>query len=179
MDSNQASNTHHFASALHQYRVPPAPVHAANSFARANDSKSRLLVQEDAGLVLRKDSCLQRPDAVLLRRIDQCAQQLSSKPVAADVLGYVDAHLGHTSINAPARNRAQRGPAHDSALQTRHQPARRQVAFVPFFPFGRRLFERGIAGRDPLKINLAHRRPILFSHGRKFATPRVAHHPEV
>jgi hypothetical protein len=175
----RASDANHLASALHQYGVPPAAVHAANSLASADGAKSYLLVQLDAHLVLGEDPCLQRPDAVLLGSIDQGAQQLSSNAAAACACGDVDAHLGNSSVNAPARNGAERGPADDSAFEPRHQPARPQMASVPILPFGRRLFERSVTGRDPLQVNLAHRRPILLGHGRNVTAPHVAHLYEV
>ena len=55
------------ASALQQNHVAPSPIHAAESFARSHHSEAGSLTQCEARRILRKDSGLQRPDALALR----------------------------------------------------------------------------------------------------------------
>lgn len=159
-----SSGADDFASALHQDYIAPAAIQAAQFFANANDSETASLVGLDAGNIFRKNSRLEGPDAVLLGGCDQSGKQLGTYFLAAGALGNVDADLSDTAVNASAGNRAERGPSESFLSRARYQPAGLQMRSVPFSPLGEGRFKCGIAGGNPLGINLADRKPVIDGH---------------
>src|SRR5581483_3270118 len=64
------SVAHHRAATLHQHRIAPAPIHAADSLAGPDHSEPGLPAHRKACRVFRKDAGLQRPDSFALGGLD-------------------------------------------------------------------------------------------------------------
>src|SRR5579859_436604 len=111
------------APAFHQDHISPAPVHAPEFLARADDSEAVAFMRFDAGQILREDSCLQGPEPLAFGLGYQRVEQTRANFSAARPFRNVHTHLSHTRINTPARDRTQRCPAQDFRIEARHKPA--------------------------------------------------------
>ena len=63
--------THDLAATLHDNRVAPTAVEVADALAATQSPEAAGLVDGDAGLVLREDAGLKRPDTGFLRPFHQ------------------------------------------------------------------------------------------------------------
>ena len=137
------------AAAFHENHISPSPIHSAKFFARADDSESCAFVQLDAGHIFGENSRLQSPNAFLFGGRHQRVEQTRSNFSAARFFCNINAHFGDASVHAPARNWAQRCPAQNFRTEARHESAGFQMPCIPFFPFGSRFFECGVARAIP------------------------------
>src|SRR5439155_6066298 len=87
------SSSRHLRPSLEQQHVTPHPVQLAEPLTHADEPEAAHEVQPEAGLVLREDPGLERPDAGRLRAPDQLFEELAPDAAPADLFGDVDARL--------------------------------------------------------------------------------------
>lgn len=151
-----------------QHHIAPRAVSPAEPLAPAHLSKAAPEMKTDARYVLRKDSGLKRPDAALLRCLDERFEQSATHSLSPPLFSDVDAHLRDPCVNASAGDRTQRGPPDDPpatiAITTRDQTAFSQMRGAPLLPRWHVSLKGSISGRNPFKVDGAHLLPIVILH---------------
>src|SRR5215472_80252 len=95
-----------FAAPFEQHGISPAVAQLADAFAASDFAKATGFVEANAGFVLRENTRLQRPEAVVLRLPDQFFEQRPAHAQPSRLLGDVDRDLSHASVDAAAGDRA-------------------------------------------------------------------------
>ena len=121
-------------------------------------------MQCNARRVFWKDSRLQSPETISLRRLDKCAQSCAADASSATRGGNINTYFCNTTVNATLRDGTERGPTDDVLWETRDEPSKREVRGVPALPRGRLGLERRMTSRDSFEIYLSDARPILRQH---------------
>ena len=90
---------HDPASPLHENDIPPGTVYLSQAFPAAYPAEPARHVQGDAGLVFGENARLQRPDARVLRSLDQRAEERATHAFASRARGDIDADLRHAGVH--------------------------------------------------------------------------------
>src|SRR4051812_10286202 len=110
---------HHRRTSFEQKNVAPDAVELAEALVHTNEAEAADHVQPHARLVLREDPGPQRPESRRLGTRDELFEQGASDSAPACPRGDVDAVLGNAAVAAPARDRRQRRPPGDRAVELR------------------------------------------------------------
>lgn len=99
------------APPLHEDDVTPHPIQPADTLSDAYLAKAAGAVQAETGFIFREDTRLKGPDAGLLRRCNEGAQQRLAGTPAASCGSHVDTDFRDAGVDAAAGNRRQSRPA--------------------------------------------------------------------
>ena len=98
--SSWESDTCSPASPLEQQHVTPGTAaHPAQAFTAAYDAETMLLVKGEAGPVVGKDPCLQRPETLSFRFGDESRHESISDSQPLGVPSHVDADFSHAGVH--------------------------------------------------------------------------------
>src|ERR1700733_7375567 len=134
--------------------------------AAAIDAELGLLVQAQAGGVLREHAALDGPDPGRLRRLDQGGEQgrADAPPLVPRV--HVDAVLNHSRVHAAVGHRDEGGPPeHLSGTRVDgHTPVGGELAAVEVLPRRGGDLEAGLPGIQPGLVDRQHRPGVASLH---------------
>src|SRR6185437_14104515 len=99
-------SVHQRAAALDQQHVPPVSAEFAEPFSPAHHPEASGGMHRRAGLVLREDARLDRPDAGGLGGADQHLQQPPADASTSSIRMHVYRVLDHAGVGASIRHRA-------------------------------------------------------------------------
>ena len=134
---------------------------SADFFAKPGLSESPGLVQRDAASVFGKDCSLQRPDAVLLRLLNESFEKCFADALSPYGGSHVDRNLRHACLHLAWGDAAQRRPGYDVGFCSHDQTGMLVMVGVPLFPAGRFRFEGRISSGDAFLIDRLDDGPVF------------------
>ena len=142
------------------WSLPSAP-------SATHDLRTDAPVQCDAGLVLREDARLDRPDPRGLGGGDERLEQRTADSAAASLVGDIHAVLDDPAVARSGRRRGRRDPADDAPRCRRATNRCSGGARCPSAPsVGTSVSNVALPVGDPLRVDPGHVVPVLGTEGR-------------